>query len=139
MKCTTSLVLQLTLFALAPAVAGQHPPLIGVKIYDVAGEPSHLIDQWQRLGIDTAFVSVDLAKAGALIPKLQSEDRRTSSPRPPSSSMPSATAPIEMLENGWVAHTATGIPGIPGARWVSRSFLDTVPEWEPADPSLCDL
>jgi hypothetical protein len=42
-------------------VAQEKRPIVGVKIYDYRGDLEELFAQWRRLGITTAFVSVELA------------------------------------------------------------------------------
>lgn len=44
-----------------PGAAGKKDFMVGVKIYDYKGDFSALVSGWKKLGINTAFVSADLA------------------------------------------------------------------------------
>jgi hypothetical protein len=47
----------------APEKANERP-LIGVKIYEPVADTDALLQEWTRLGIETAFVSTGLAESG---------------------------------------------------------------------------
>ncbi|HUX96237.1 MAG TPA: hypothetical protein VMV47_10940 [Bacteroidales bacterium] len=41
--------------------SGEPEKIIGVKIYEYSGDYEKLVSQWEKMGINTAFVSIDLA------------------------------------------------------------------------------
>lgn len=46
---------------LTGACSGQQQPIVGVKIYDYGGDQTSLVGRWQHMGINTAFLSAELA------------------------------------------------------------------------------
>jgi hypothetical protein len=51
--------------------------IVGVKIYEPASDTAALFHEWHRLGVNTAFISRDLAESGTFIPAARRAGIRT--------------------------------------------------------------
>jgi hypothetical protein len=61
----------------AASATATEAPRVGVKIYEPVPDVGVLLEKWRTLGIDTVFLSTDLAEEGVLIPAARRQGLRT--------------------------------------------------------------
>ncbi len=60
------------------AVRAQAPrKIVGVKIYEPVSDTGALFREWHRLGVNTGFISIELAESGTFIPAARRAGIRT--------------------------------------------------------------
>lgn len=78
-KTTRALILFLFIYSSISlfSVPGSQGQLTGVKIYQYKGDYDQLFKQWKTLGIDTAFIGLDLARQENFIAKARKNNLKT--------------------------------------------------------------